>query len=588
MNLRRSAHMAPVVCLVAATALAAAAALRNGFSYDDTRVVARNEFVTNWAHARDLLTPAYFDRSGELSYRPVTTLSYFVDHALWGGGPWGYHVTNVALHAAAVLGFYWLLIEAGFSLSLAFASALLFGLFASNAESICSIGFREEVMMSAFGLPALAAGLRVVRTGRIAWLAIAVVGCIVAVSAKETGVVAPVLLLLLVAQGRFGAPRRRVAGAALALTACVALYCLVRFVWLVSPQEAGLRAEWSSDLSGPLAAARTVGRYVVLLVWPPGARVAYGPHDLAGSAPLAALAAAVGAAGVSLIRRRGLTGLSTGLLWCLAVLAPASNLVPTGTIFANRIAYLASAGIALAAASLARGRGKVWVPLVAIAFTVLLGQRSLEWRDDPTLWRAAVRRNPRSLLARVNAAISYDLMGRDRYAAKLYERFLRLEPRHGKVRFNLAAIFHEWGQTDRAVLEYERSIACEPERIDARCNLARLHREQGRLRLAIAVLRDGLALQPRAAALHRALGLAHRDAGEQADALAAFTRSIQLEPGHVPGHYHQARALMAVGRDAEAERVLVRVLQWWPEFGPAKQALAELHQDRAASQRRSE
>ena len=30
--------------------------------------------------------------------RPLVNVSYFVDHAIWGPAPFGYHVTSVLLH----------------------------------------------------------------------------------------------------------------------------------------------------------------------------------------------------------------------------------------------------------------------------------------------------------------------------------------------------------------------------------------------------------------------------------------------------------------------------------------------------------
>lgn len=40
----------------------------------------------------------YSPLSGESSYRPIVTLTYFLDYALYGIKPWGYHLTNILLH----------------------------------------------------------------------------------------------------------------------------------------------------------------------------------------------------------------------------------------------------------------------------------------------------------------------------------------------------------------------------------------------------------------------------------------------------------------------------------------------------------
>src|SRR4029078_696862 len=70
-------------------------ALDNPFVYDDHDTVVANASLVDLSNIRFLLiyTP----------FRPVINLSYALDRALWGVGPFGYHLTNLALHAIAVL-----------------------------------------------------------------------------------------------------------------------------------------------------------------------------------------------------------------------------------------------------------------------------------------------------------------------------------------------------------------------------------------------------------------------------------------------------------------------------------------------------
>ena len=576
MTAARPQHAPALVTLAAAGAIAACCAVPNDFTYDDARVIVQNPFTRSWANLPDLFTAAYFQRSGELSYRPVTTLSYFLDYTLWGGGAWGYHATNVALHLAAVLGLYWLLVEAAFGRGPAFLAALLFAVFPANAESVCSAGFREETLLAALGVPAVAAGLRSLRSRHnICWLLAAMLLATASMFAKETGVVAPALALLVGLHIGRAARRARLLALAAALLACVGAYVCVRFGLLVAPGEGGLRAEWSSASLGLMGAFSTLGTYIRLLAWPPSAAVVYGTHDLMGwQAGLALLLFVVALAGVLALCRRGrLHPCSVGLLWCVAALAPASNLVPTGCIVANRLLYLASAGLCIALAGAAKGRRRAWVVALVPAFAATLSLRCLEWRNDAALWRAAVKRNPASLLAKVNSAIAYDLMGRDRYAAKLYERFLEREPQHAKVHFNLAAILHERGDRGRAEREYRQAVASDPRMVAARCNLAQLYRASGRVGAAISLLQQGLRHVGDAGNLHNALGLAYRDKGAMKQALAAFTEAIRIWPHYVPAHYHRGRTLIALGRHAEAKQALLRALELRPDFQPAHQAL---------------
>ena len=85
--------------------------LNNQFVYDDTAVIVENHFVRDPANLKDLFTNKYFARSGigqmtnsgEGSWRPLATLTYFIDYQLWGMRLFGYLVTNVLWHGGCVV-----------------------------------------------------------------------------------------------------------------------------------------------------------------------------------------------------------------------------------------------------------------------------------------------------------------------------------------------------------------------------------------------------------------------------------------------------------------------------------------------------
>src|SRR5467141_421531 len=77
-------------------------ALNHGFvGYDDQNYVLRNPRVTNgltldgihWA----------FTHVDATNWHPLTTISHMLDSQLYGLQPWGHHLTNILLHAAAAI-----------------------------------------------------------------------------------------------------------------------------------------------------------------------------------------------------------------------------------------------------------------------------------------------------------------------------------------------------------------------------------------------------------------------------------------------------------------------------------------------------
>jgi hypothetical protein len=71
--------------------------LLNSFVFDDAEVVVKTDLIRSWKYLPLLFSPDYFVVSGEKSYRPLVTLSYFLDYALWKFNPWGFHLHNIIL-----------------------------------------------------------------------------------------------------------------------------------------------------------------------------------------------------------------------------------------------------------------------------------------------------------------------------------------------------------------------------------------------------------------------------------------------------------------------------------------------------------
>ena len=97
-----------LAALLLATALAFAPGLRNGFVWDDVQLIVANAAPLSLDTLRDAFGRHFWDTAGfTLSgrahfYRPVVTLAYALTRALFGAGPAGFHLLNLAAHLAVV------------------------------------------------------------------------------------------------------------------------------------------------------------------------------------------------------------------------------------------------------------------------------------------------------------------------------------------------------------------------------------------------------------------------------------------------------------------------------------------------------
>lgn len=126
--------------------------LHHQFVFDDFRIIVNNPFIKDWKHFPALFNRDYFKISGELSYRPLVTASYFTDYAIWGLNPFGFHLTNLLIHSLNTSLVFLLIFKITQDLKLSGISCLFFGIHPILTETVNSVGFREDLLCATFFL----------------------------------------------------------------------------------------------------------------------------------------------------------------------------------------------------------------------------------------------------------------------------------------------------------------------------------------------------------------------------------------------------------------------------------------------------
>ena len=202
-----------ILLLILVTFLVYAPSLKNGFVWDDFLVVTDNHFIKSWKNfplmfTRQYLTspedlPYLTDRnigSGEISYRPVVTLTYFVDYWIWKLNPFGYHLRNLVLHLINTVLLYWFCFLVLKKEKWAFWASLIFALHPIQAEAVAGISFREDLLAFLFFLSSLLLYIhqKKIKRGskRYAFYFGSLFSYFLAVFSKETALVLPLIVLL--------------------------------------------------------------------------------------------------------------------------------------------------------------------------------------------------------------------------------------------------------------------------------------------------------------------------------------------------------------------------------------------------------
>jgi Tfp pilus assembly protein PilF len=513
---------------VALAAVAYLGALDNPFVYDDRDTVVANESL----------------RSGSVHYilgyslfRPVVNVSYAADYAVWGLRPFGFHLTNLALHLLVVALFYgvvWRLVDDRNAVGpralpawpAATAAAILWGVHPLLTEAVAYVSGRSELLSAAGTLAALLWWRSGMLSGRAGSLVLGTFAFLLAIAAKETAAAAPVVLLawdrlLMPDRGR----RWRMLRVHAPLLAFVAMAGIARLWVLLSAEAPLLRGPWENLL----LQARVIPRYAMLTFAPLGQTIMHGvtfpngPADLLSLVLLGAMAAGACLAW----RLRGSEPLVPfGILWFLLLLLPSSSVIALREPMAEHRAYLASAGlVVLAVAATFRSArvggslGAGVVGAIGVALALLTMSRVDVWADPVRLWEEAARRAPEMWEPHYSLGDALREQNRCGEAVTAYRRVVALRPNHRDAQNNLGICLAQLGRRDEAREAFEASLRADPSFARGHTNLGNLALVEGDLARARRHFLDAIEADSANVTARRQLIAISEVRGEFADAV---------------------------------------------------------------------
>jgi len=578
-------------------------ALGHDFVFDDRGVILENPLMRDMGDLPRLVAAPWWAGAGRDAglWRPLTIATFALDRALAGGfRPEWFHAVNILLHGVVT----WLLtlvaLDIGGGVVAALVTGMLFAVHPVHVEAVVGIVGRAELLAAAATLAALRLHRRALSSGGRAAVAATVLAPLAAFAAmlsKESAFVVPLLAWLFERAAPLpagGARRRRSLwlGHGTALATALALRCVV--LGGIGP-PAGIPlvdnpAASAGPVDGRLTALACVTRYAGLLLWPMRLSADYSydqipivrfPGDLRAVVG-AILVVGVVALGIALLRRRPAAGFS--LLFVAVTMTPVVNLaVFVGTLLAERLLYLPSAGVCLLAGCLvapprtARAR-KVAVAVVTalvVAGTARTWARLPDWRDDFALYRSAAEVSPRSARIRYNLGNAWLRQRRHAEAEAEYRRALEIYPVFADAQANLGMALLQQGRPAEALPILADAAARLPRNAEVAVNLGSAHRALGQADRAEAEFRRAIALDPEAATAWNNLGSMLLSRGEVNAAVAALERAVAAVPGAAIYHVNLGDGLRAAGRDDEALGEFDRAAGLDPGLGEARRAAGE-------------
>lgn len=586
--------------------------IRYDFVWDDNLLIIQNQQLAE-SSLGQVLTRGFWEGSPDLPagparfyYRPLTTLSFWLDLKLAGPNPAHFHLVNIILNALVCVLLcliVWELLHSGLWAGLA---GILFAAHPNHVESTAFISGRTDLLAGLFILLATFALLRSLRKRNLRWWPLVPTAFFFALLSKETVFLFPLLVALapLLTQTSYD---RRYWILLLTTLLAVGVYFVLR-AWISKP----LVPPDDNLFNTLVPLANTAGLYLKMLFWPFTHKAKF-PQDPGFNALTPyALALLLFSASVLLLglRRRFrivLFGFALVVLFLLPV-----TLVRIGPQAAERLNYLPSAGLVLIIITyLSRqlhtrpalrrlaGLGLLSV-LVILARDTL--DRSQVWRNEITLFSAMIREAPQAPSAYGNLAAALRATKPDS-AIKLYHKALSLDqgylpahidlgvlygqkgdfrqaihhlrianelsPNSPSVLTNLGNVFLAAGKPDSAAAYLQKAVAIAPQTAPVRLNYAQALDALGNTALADSQLRLALSLDSQLVPVHLALSERFERAGELESSVVYLHKAARLNSTQPATLNRLGTLLVRMGDTARAETNYVRALTLDSLFLPA-------------------
>lgn len=587
----------PYLALAVVSALPYLHTLPYPFVWDDYNLIVENPLYRGDSGMARFWSPESYRLQLSQStafYRPIPSLSFAVDHSLWGIRPAGYRLTNILLNALAVCLVLVVFRRLTDNPWIAYPAAILFALHPTHLEAIVWIKCRSELLAAIFFL----AGFLIFTSSKVCTaqggctlpgLAAAALAYLLAMVCKQSAATLPLVLALWVVvflpQDQW---RRTLVQAGVLL--------LLGGIYVVGNRLLFPEKRFPSEVHGVLltgwqhlgAVLVSLFHYLSKLISPAGLSAHHVLHIPKGWADgillvwFLVLLVAAAAAVVQGIRRRQLWAFAVG--WVLITLLPVLNIVMIpGRPLADQRLYIPSVGfilfvtLVLTTAShrskLNTGsRGKVLIGgctfVLGLWYLILIASYTRGWRSGLVFWEEALRRNPESRIANLNLGIR--LVNEERFeeAQKYLQRALEKDEKDPFAwrALGIAASYREdWSE---AVEHFRRAVENAPDNPDMTAQLGIALLQTKEYTEAKTMLNRAQRLDPGCPDAFLGQGLLAKHEGDDEQALHWCREAVRVSPHSATARYHLALLLRAAGDSEEAVHHLQAACRLAPRRGP--------------------
>lgn len=459
--------------------------LPNKLFFDDEELIYKNEYVKNLTFFPRYFTENMIAGAGKVSnmYRPVLLTSFALDYFVWKGNPFGFHLTNILLHATNGILLFSLTYFLFKNLLLSFLTSLLFIIHPVNSEAIIYSSGRTDPLFVFFSLLTFHFFLIFIKEKKRYFYFVSLLTFIIALLSKEVAVIIPFILILLSVTYR----------EKLKTKAAELCYFFIPF-FLFDIGYISLRLtvlNFSNTLnfySTPNVYSQNilVRFFTFTHAFFTYLSILFFPKDLiiARSAPL--ITSFVSPSVIlfllfffflfflSLLSWRKEKLPLFSFCFFFLTLLPVSGIIPINNIITEHYLYFPSVGFFLFLSYgilfVSRYFSSIWMKYVFISIITFLIMslsfrtiiRTFDWRDPITFYTRSLTQSPWHIPMRHNLALAYAESGDFIRAIVEYKKIIEEADVYPNTHHNLANAYREIGKYQDAEEEYKKAITLDP------------------------------------------------------------------------------------------------------------------------------
>lgn len=589
------------VLLVVFTFCIYANSINHDYAFDDEVVIRQNQFVQKgFAGIGDIFTQdpfvSFFGEQKNLAaggrYRPLSIVTFAIEHELFGQNPAVSHFINVLLYAVTGIIIFLLLqrlllLKPGkhdYLVHLPFVTALLFLAHPVHTEVVANIKGRDEILSLLFSLGAAYAFIKYLDEDRkVKYLLTGAGALLLGLLSKENAIafaaVIPVMIWF------FREARLKEYGFILAsVILSSGIFLFLHQTFTTSSIGNTVTELMNNPFLGMTVAQKyatiifTFGKYLSLLVLPVTLTHDYNPyhisaHSFSDAGTIVSAIICVAALIIAFVQFRKKTLFSFCVLFFAATFFLVSNLVfPVGTFMAERFLYMPSLAFCLLLAygitlipqysfnrfpfqknavtlkvvveKFFRMRSIQLLLLISIGgYSVRTILRNPAWKDNFTLFSTDVKHSPNSASAHAALGSEYTRRGENstdvqerntffRKAISEYKKAIHIYPEYPKAYYNLGVSYYNTGQLDSAEFSYRKTIEFNPDYLTAINNLGICLMDKGKIDSAIAIYNLILKKDSTFTQAYINLGYCYHNLKDYDRAVYYSRKALALDPGN--------------------------------------------------------